>query len=155
MDYEFVDKVAVTISELRSFEGREVYFLIFDVNNIKIEYVSALSIMKIISYIRSHNLFSKIDIKKTMLIRGYVYLAEELPYDLDTDDIAYVIADDYDFIDFGNMDMCTEYIEEQLNTLHEDIENFAVIIGNELSTEQQHKIIKRILYNKEVRTQII
>lgn len=149
MDSDFIDKVATTVKELREFEGEQVYLLLFNTDNVQVEYAAAISIVKIIAYIRSHNLYSRINIEKSMLLRGYVYLAEELPYDLEVDDIAYVIADDYDFVDFGDMQSCTEYIEEQLNSLYEDIDNFVVIIGSELSIKQQHRIIKRILYNKK------
>jgi len=143
-----IDKVATTVRELRELKGEQVYLLLFNTENTLIEYAAATSIVKIIAYIRTHNLYSKISIEKSMLLRGYVYLAEELPYDLDVDEVAYVIADDYDFIDFGNMETCTEYIEEQLNSLYEDIDNFAVIIGDELPIKQQHRVINRILFNK-------
>jgi len=149
MNHDFINKVATTVKELREFEGEQVYLLLFNTDNVRVEYAAATSIVKIIAYIRSHNLHSEISIEKSMLLRGYVYLAEELPYDLEVDDIAYVIADDYDFVDFGDMQSCTEYIEEQLNSLYEDIDNFVVIIGSELSMKQQHRIIKRILYNKK------
>jgi len=144
------DKVATTVHALREFEGEEVYFLLFDVTDSIIEYVASTTILNIIKYVRSHNLQSRLSLTKTMLLRGYAYKAEELPYDLDMDEVAYVIADDYDFADFETMDGCVGYIEEQMQSLNEDIENFAVLIGSELSTTQQHRIIERILYNSKV-----
>jgi len=144
---DFRDKVATNIRELREFDGEEVYFLLFNIKNVKIEYAAATSIISILSYIRSYNLQSEISVENSMILRGYVHLAEELPYELDIDEVAYVIADDYDFADFEDMKACTDYIEEQLDSLYEDIDNFVVIVGNELSVKQQHRIINRILYN--------
>jgi len=139
------DKVATSVHQLKQLKGSTVYLLLFDATGVKVEYVAAESLVTIVRYIRNNKLQSKLDITKSMLLRGIVYLAEQLPYELTSDEIAYVVADDYDFVDFMDMETCTEYIEEQLHSLYEDIDNFIVLIGNELTIQMQHKIINKII----------
>jgi len=139
------EEVALGLDELIMFMGQQAVVSLYD-TGYDITAAACEKIYDLPFYIAADNKLPKCIVEESLiLISATVLDPENLPYELDALEEAFVIYDEWDFGRFNSMEKVVGKVEETFETFGESsIDDFIILSGTELFTVQKRVFIQRI-----------
>lgn len=139
------EDVAFGLDELIMFMGQRVTIILYD-TGYDISATACKKLYDLPFYIAVDNKLPKYIVEESLIMISAVILdPENLPYELDLGEEAFVVYDEWDFNRFDDMEKVVDKVEETFRKYNESsIDDFIILAGIELLSRPKVALMRRI-----------
>jgi len=143
------EKVATTSRAAQKFYNKKIYMAIIN-DSARYEFLIAKHLKDIASYVYKYNMYSFCVPNSLSIIKGILLNPESLPYNSHLANYVYIITTDgssYEIV--VDIQAAVDFIENEITTFNNDIEDFIVVEGLELELRKTILFCELIQRNKK------
>ena len=139
------EDVAFGLDELIMFMGQRIIVVLYD-TGYDISATACKKLYDLPFYVAADNKLPKHIAEESLIMASAVVLdPENLPYELDSGEEAFIIYDEWDFNRFDDMEKVADKVEETFRTYDESsIGDFIILTGVELLSRPKLALMRRI-----------